>query len=303
MRMIGPNCMGVLNTDSAVSMNATFAPVMPPKGSAAFVSQSGALGLSVLDYAVEYGIGISQFVSVGNKPDVSGNDLLTAWENDPRVEIILMYVENFGNPKKFLEIASRITRTKPIVVLKSGRSIVGARAATSHTGALAASDAAVDALLAQAGVLRAASIEELFDMAMGFTPQPLPASRRTAVVTNSGGPGILAADAMEAYGLELVDLHPNTIEQIRPLFPEEASIRNPRHDRFCDTERLPACAAGIAGGSCNRFGSFHLRAAIRGKAGGRRGSNRRCCWQGPSQAGARRADGQGRTAAGKGGAA
>ena len=227
MRMIGPNCMGVLNTDQAVSMNATFAPAMPPKGTAAFVSQSGALGLSVLDYAVEYGIGISQFVSIGNKPNVSGNDLLTCWEDDPRVEIILMYVENFGNPKKFLEIASRITRTKPIVVLKSGRSIVGARAATSHTGALAASDAAVDALLTQSGVLRASSIEELFDMAMGFGRQPLPASRRTAVVTNSGGPGILAADAMEAYGLELVDLHPNTVEQIRPLFPEEASIRNP----------------------------------------------------------------------------
>jgi acyl-CoA synthetase (NDP forming) len=227
MRMVGPNCMGVLNTDPTVSMNATFAPVMPPHGSAAFVSQSGALGLSVLDYAVEYGIGIAQFVSIGNKPNVSGNDLLAAWEHDPRVEIILMYVENFGNPKKFLEIASRITHTKPIVVLKSGRSVVGARAASSHTGALAASDAAVDALLMQAGVLRASSIEELFDMAMGFGRQPLPASRRTAVVTNSGGPGILAADAMEAQGLELVDLDPRTIQQIKPLFPEEASIRNP----------------------------------------------------------------------------
>jgi acetyl coenzyme A synthetase (ADP forming)-like protein len=227
MRMVGPNCMGVLNTDPAVSMNATFAPAMPPPGRAAFVSQSGALGVSVLDHAAEYGIGISQFVSVGNKPDVSGNDLLEQWEHDPAVGVILMYVESFGNPRRFLELASRITRTKPIIAVKSGRSKVGARAASSHTGALAASDVAVDALLTQAGVLRAESIEELFDMAMAFTGRPLPRSRRTAIVTNSGGPGILAADAMETRGLELVELQPATIAQLKPLFPEEASIRNP----------------------------------------------------------------------------
>ncbi len=227
IRMIGPNCMGVLNTDPNISMNATFAPVMPPAGRAAFVSQSGALGLSVLDYATEYGIGISQFVSVGNKPDVSGNDLLLQWEHDDRVDTILMYVENFGNPTKFREIASRIAKRKPIVVLKSGRSTVGARAATSHTGALAASDEVVDALLAQSGVLRATSIEELFDMAMAFTDQPLPRSRRTAILTNSGGPGILVADAMEPQGLELVELSPGTVERLRPLFPAEASLRNP----------------------------------------------------------------------------
>ena len=227
MRMVGPNCMGVLNSDPAVSMNATFAPVMPPFGRAGFVSQSGALGVSVLDYAKEYGVGIAQFVSVGNKPDVSGNDVLLQWENDPAIGIILMYVESFGNPRRFLETASRITKCKPIIVVKSGRSGVGARAAASHTGALAASDAAVDALLAQAGVLRAASIEELFDMAMAFGGQALPRSRRTAVLTNSGGPGILAADALEANGLELVELEPTTIAKLKPLFPEEASIRNP----------------------------------------------------------------------------
>lgn len=227
MRMVGPNCMGVLNTDPAVSMNATFAPAMPPHGYAAFVSQSGALGVSVLDHAAEYGIGISQFVSVGNKPDVSGNDLLAQWEHDPAVGVILMYVESFGNPRKFLELASRITRTKPIIAVKSGRSKVGARAASSHTGALAASDSAVDALLTQAGVLRAESIEELFDMAMAFAGRPLPRSSRTAIVTNSGGPGILAADALEARGLELVELEPATIARLKPLFPEEASIRNP----------------------------------------------------------------------------
>ena len=227
MRMVGPNCMGVLNTDPAVSMNATFAPAMPPYGRAAFVSQSGALGVSVLDHAAEYGIGISQFVSVGNKPDVSGNDLLEQWEHDPAVGVILMYVESFGNPRRFLELASRITRVKPIIAVKSGRSKVGARAASSHTGALAASDLAVAALLTQAGVLRAESIEELFDMTMAFTGRALPRSNRTAIVTNSGGPGILAADALETRGLELVELQPTTIAKLKPLFPEEASIRNP----------------------------------------------------------------------------
>ncbi len=227
MRLVGPNCMGVLNADPAVSMNATFAPAMPPFGRAAFVSQSGALGVSVLDYAAEYAIGIAQFVSMGNKPDVSGNDLLLHWEQDPAVDVILMYVESFGNPRKFFEIASRLTKHKPIIVVKGGRSKVGARAASSHTGALAVSEAAVDAMLVQAGVLRAGSIEELFDTAMAFTGQPLPRSRRTAVVTNSGGPGILAADALESHGLELVELQAKTVAQLQPLFPEEASIRNP----------------------------------------------------------------------------
>jgi len=227
MRMVGPNCMGVLNADPAVSMNATFAPSMPPFGRAAFVSQSGAMGLSVLDYAKEYGIGISQFVSMGNKPNVSGNDLLLQWEHDPAVGLILMYVENFGNPRKFLEIARRLTRTKPIIVVKSGRSKVGARAASSHTGALAVSDTLVDAMLAQAGVMRAETVEELFDLAMAFSSGRMPRSRRTAVVTNSGGPGILAADALERVQLELPELAPETVARLRPLFPEEASLRNP----------------------------------------------------------------------------
>ena len=227
MRMVGPNCLGIINVDPAIAMNATFSTAMPPFGHAAFVSQSGALGVSVLDSAREYGIGISQFVSVGNKPDVSGNDLLAVWEHDASVKTILMYVENFGNPGRFLELASRITKTKPIIVVKSGRSRAGARAASSHTGALAASDVAVDALLAQAGVTRASTIEELFDMAMAFETRVLPRSRRTAVLTNAGGPGILAADALDACGLDIVDLGPATVERLRPLFPAEASIRNP----------------------------------------------------------------------------
>jgi acetyl coenzyme A synthetase (ADP forming)-like protein len=227
MRMVGPNCMGVLNVNPDLSMNGTFAPMMPPLGKAAFVSQSGALGASVLDYAAEFGIGISQFVSVGNKPNISGNDLLTYWEDDPTVGLILMYVENFGNPRNFLTIASRVTRKKPIIIVKAGRSKAGARAASSHTGALAASDASVEALIRQAGVIRAGSIEEMFDLASAFTDRPLPKGRRTVVLTNGGGPGILATDALSAHGLDVVDLKPETLAQLQPMFAEEASIRNP----------------------------------------------------------------------------
>ena len=227
MRMVGPNCMGVINAHPDVLMNATFAPYMPPFGHAGFVSQSGALGLSVIDYAREYGIGISQFVSVGNKADVSGNDLLEAWEHDDSVKVILMYVENFGNPAKFLEIARRITATKPIIVVKSGRTKAGSAAAISHTGALAASDIAVDALLTQAGVLRAGSIEELFDMAMAFGASARPRGRRVAVVSNAGGPGILAADAMEANGLELVQPGAQAVADIAPMLPAGVAVRNP----------------------------------------------------------------------------
>ena len=227
MRLVGPNCLGVLNAEPGISMNATFAPVMPPGGRVAFVSQSGALGLSVLDYASVYGIGIAQFVSIGNRPDVSSNDLLTYWEHDPSVDVILMYVETFGNPRRFLQTAARISKTKPIVVVKSGRSKSGARAASSHTGALAGSDRAVDALLAQAGVIRAETVEELFELAIALEARPLPRSGRTAVVTNAGGPGILAADALEARGLELPAFAPITESRLRLLLPEEASLRNP----------------------------------------------------------------------------
>ena len=180
-------------------MNATFGPVMPPFGPAALMSQSGAMGVNILDYAREYQIGLAQFVSVGNKADVSSNDLLLQWEDDPAVSTILMYVENFGNPRRFLETASRVRNESPSSSLKAGRSASGARAASSHTGALAASNAAVDALLAQAGVLRAGTIEELFDMAMAFGATPgLASAPRPPYSTNAGGPGILAADALEA---------------------------------------------------------------------------------------------------------
>ncbi len=227
MRLVGPNCMGVLSTDPAVRMNATFAPTMPPAGRVSFLSQSGAMGVTILDYAAEYGIGIRDFVSGGNKPDVSGNDLLEWWETDPETRVILMYLETFGNPRHFTRIARRVGRKKPIIVVKSGRSKAGARAASSHTGALAGRDVAADALLAQCGVMRAGSVEELFDLAMAFGNLPIPRGNRVAIVTNAGGPGIIVADACEAEGLEVASFQDETTEALLKIFPEEASVRNP----------------------------------------------------------------------------
>jgi acetyl coenzyme A synthetase (ADP forming)-like protein len=227
MRLVGPNCMGVLNTHPAVSMNATFAPSMPPAGALSFLSQSGAIGVTILDYAAEYGIGIHHFASVGNKPDVSGNDLLEFWEDDPDTRVILMYLEHFGNPRKFTRTARRVSRKKPIIVVKAGRTKAGARAASSHTGALAGAEIATDALLAQCGVLRANSVEELFDMAMGFGHLPIPEGNRVAIVTNAGGPGIMIADACESAGLDIVELSPDIQARLREVFPDEASVRNP----------------------------------------------------------------------------
>jgi acetyl coenzyme A synthetase (ADP forming)-like protein len=227
MRLVGPNCMGVLNTAPDRSMNATFAPTMPPAGPVAFMSQSGAMGVTILDYAKEYGIGISQFVSVGNKPDVSGNDLIQYWADDERTGVILMYLENFGNPRKFTQLAREITKKKPVIAVKSGRSVAGARAASSHTGALAGTDAATDALLRQCGVLRADTVEEMFDLAMAFSHQPVPRGNRVAIVTNAGGPGIIIADACEASGLVVTELSEATRALLAEHFPEEASLTNP----------------------------------------------------------------------------
>ncbi|MEO8681710.1 MAG: CoA-binding protein, partial [Vicinamibacterales bacterium] len=226
-RLIGPNCMGLLNTDPRFSLNATFSPVYPPPGSVAMSTQSGALGLAILDYAKQLNIGISSFVSVGNKADVSGNDLLEYWETDPRTSVILLYLESFGNPSKFSQIARRISRVKPIVALKSGRSTVGARAAASHTGALASSDDFVDALFHQSGVIRTDTVTELFDVAMLLARQPVPRGRRVAILTNAGGPGILAADACQAHGLAAAELSEATKTALRSFLPATASVGNP----------------------------------------------------------------------------
>lgn len=227
MRVIGPNCLGVLNTEAGVRLDATFAPTYPPAGSVAFSSQSGALGLAILDYAKALGIGISHFASVGNKADVSGNDLLEFWEKDPGTRIILLYLESFGNPRRFLEIARRVGRTKPIIAVKSGRTGAGIRAASSHTGSLAGADSAVSALCAQAGVIRTDTMEELFDVAMLLANQPVPRGHRVGIVTNAGGPGIMASDALEARGLEVATLEDATIQALKQFLPPEASTRNP----------------------------------------------------------------------------
>ncbi len=227
IRLVGPNCMGIANTAADVSMNATFAPAMPPPGRVSFMSQSGAMGVTILDYAAEYGIGIHNFVSVGNKADVSGNDLLEYWEDDAQTRVILMYLENFGNPQRFTQIARRVTRNTPIIAVKSGRTKAGARAATSHTGALAGLDVATDALLAQCGVIRVESVEELFDLAMAFGTLPMPRGNSVAIVTNAGGPGIIIADACESAGLRVRELSAATQERLRAMLPEEASVRNP----------------------------------------------------------------------------
>lgn len=226
-RLIGPNCMGLLNTNPAVRLNATFSPVYPPAGGVAMSTQSGALGLAILDYAKRLNIGISSFVSVGNKPDVSGNDLIQYWADDPATSVILLYLESFGNPRKFSEIARRVARTKPIVAVKAGRSTAGSRAAASHTGALASSDTVVDALFRQAGVIRTERLEELFDVAALLSHQPVPRGARVAILTNAGGPGILAADACEANGLQLPSLSEATRTELRSFLPAAASVGNP----------------------------------------------------------------------------
>jgi acetate---CoA ligase (ADP-forming) len=227
MRMVGPNCMGVLNTDPVFSMNATFAPSWPPAGGVSMLSQSGALGLAMLDRAVALHMGIADFVSVGNKADVSANDLLSYWADDPKTQVIALYLESFGNPRKFARIAPDVAKKKPIVAVKSGRSAAGTRAAASHSAALASLDVGVDALFAQAGVVRTNTLEELFDVVALLSTQPLPDGPRVGVVTNAGGPGILLADACEARGLALPELARETQDALRAFLPTTASVKNP----------------------------------------------------------------------------
>ena len=228
MRLVGPNCLGVLSTAEDVRLNATFSRGMPPAGPLSLLSQSGALGLAAIDQAAERGLGLSSFVSAGNKADVSGNDVLEFWEDDPDTSVIALYLESFGNPRTFARVARRVSRTKPIVAVKSGRSAAGARAAASHTGAaLAASDMTVDALFRQAGVIRAGTLGELLDVSALLGTQPLPPGKRVAVLTNSGGPGILCADALEGEGMELAELSTSTHRRLKRLLPSAASVANP----------------------------------------------------------------------------
>jgi len=228
MRLIGPNCLGVINTDPTVRLDATFGPAVPVVGRVGFLSQSGALGLAIVDYANQLGLGLTSFVSVGNKADISGNDLLGYWGEDPRTDLLLLYLEAFGNPRKFARLARRLGRSKPIIVVKSGRSVAGARATGSHTGALlAASDVTVEALFRQAGVIRTDTLSELFDVAGLLASQPPPRGRRVGIVTNAGGPGIMCADACEAAGLEVAQLPRALRAELASFLPREASTANP----------------------------------------------------------------------------
>lgn len=227
MRMVGPNCMGLLNAEPGVQLNASFSPVFPPPGHLAMSSQSGALGMAILALASERGLGLSTFVSVGNKADVSGNDLLQYWETDENTSVILLYLESFGNPRRFARIARRVSRAKPIVAVKSGRTVAGKRAAGSHTAALAANEVAVEAMFRQTGVIRAETLDEMFEIAATLGSQPLMNGRRVAVVTNAGGPAILCTDACEAGGLLIPELQETTKSKLRSFLPHTASVTNP----------------------------------------------------------------------------
>jgi len=228
MRMIGPNCMGIINTDPNVNLNGQFAPYEAIPGKIGFWSQSGALGVAVIDLADRLGIGLSEFVSAGNRADVSGNDIVQYWETNDNVDVILLYIESFGDPGRFARLAKRITAKKPIVAVKSGRSSAGFRATQSHTGALvAASDITVDALFRQSGVIRTDSLDEMFDVAALLSTQPVPEGDRVAIITNAGGAGILAADACESLGLKVPELSLETQGQLRKFLLPIAGTKNP----------------------------------------------------------------------------
>ncbi|MEW5807611.1 MAG: acetate--CoA ligase family protein [Acidobacteriota bacterium] len=228
MRMVGPNCMGVINTEADIRLDASFAASTPPYGKVGFISQSGALGEAILANAKYLNLGVSMFVSMGNKTDVSGNDLLEYWEDDENVHLILMYLESFGNPRKFTNIARRITKKKPIIAVKSGRTAQGAQAASSHTGSMVGGlDIATESLLEQCGVIRVSSMREMFTLATAFSNQPIPGGNRVAIVTNAGGPAILATDACVSLGLKLTSFEPKTTERLKKVLPSEASVANP----------------------------------------------------------------------------
>jgi acyl-CoA synthetase (NDP forming)/GNAT superfamily N-acetyltransferase len=248
MRMVGPNCLGIINTDPAISLNATFAPMPVTPGGLALVSQSGALGIAVVQAAGRCGLGLSQFVSAGNKADVSGNDLLMWWEQDRRTDVIALYLESVGNPRKFARIARRVAAHTPIIAIKSGRSAAGRKAGQSHTAAAASADVVVDALFEQAGVLRMDTIEQLLDAARALSGQPLPAGDRVGIIGNSGGPEILAADAASTVGLEVVELSEELRTRLQALAPSLASAQNPIDlGASVQPSDVAACVAALAG--------------------------------------------------------
>lgn len=226
-RLVGPNCMGVLNARPEVRLNASLSPKLPPSGHIAVATQSGGLGLAILHLATDRKIGLSTFVSLGNKIDVSGNDLLEWAEGDAATSVILLYLESFGNPRRFGALARRVGQRKPIVILKSGRTFAGGRAAGSHTAGLSSNEAAVDALVRQSGLIRAETMNELFDVAECLVQQPLPPGPRLGIISNAGGPGILAADACEGTELRVEAFTTETQARLRAHLSPQASVINP----------------------------------------------------------------------------
>ena len=227
MRCVGPNCLGVLNTNPSIMMDATFAESLPVRGDIGFVSQSGALGGGILNILKDLNLGFAQFVSIGNQADVNAETMLEYWENDDDVKQILLYMESIQNPANFRKLASRITKKKPILALKAGRSAAGASAASSHTGSLAGADKAAAALLSQSGVIREFSLKNLFANAKAFSNCPIPKGNRVAIITNSGGPGIMATDAICESGMEMAKITDATKEKLRSFLPSAASVKNP----------------------------------------------------------------------------
>jgi len=229
--VVGPNCLGVINTDPSSQLNATFATDMPKLGNIGFISQSGALCVAVLNYAKDANIGFSKFISMGNKAGIGENELLSYLQSDPKTDVILMYLEDLVDGREFMSIARQTTSSthtpKPIIALKAGRTIPGARAASSHTGSLAGSDRVYDAIFEQSGVLRVETLEELFDYVRGFSSQPLPQGPNVGIVTNSGGPGILATDSCIRHGLSVPPLGGRTLARLRQVLPPTASLHNP----------------------------------------------------------------------------
>ncbi len=225
IRILGPNCLGIIDTECPI--NASFSPNMPPRGKISFISQSGALGTSILDWAKTNKIGFSKFVSLGNKADISENDLIEDWENEKNTEVITLYLEGVKYGKEFIRICSRVSKKKPIIVIKSGNTDAGARAVSSHTGTLAGSARAYEAAFKQAGIIRADTIRDLFNYSIAFSYQPLPKGKKVAIITNAGGPGIMATDECEKSDIELTGLKKETIDSLKKFLPQAANFYNP----------------------------------------------------------------------------
>ena len=227
MRCVGPNCLGVVNTAPDIRMDGCFAESLPERGNIGFVSQSGALGGGILNILKDLNLGFAQFISIGNQADVNAETAMEYWENEDDVKQILLYMESIQNPANFRKLATRITKKKPILALKAGRSAAGASAASSHTGSLAGADKAANALLMQSGVIREYSLKNLFATAKVFATSPIPKGDRVAIITNSGGPGIMATDAVCEYGMQMAQLSDATKEKLRSFLPAAASVKNP----------------------------------------------------------------------------